>query len=87
MKPTEKQTGLLTSIKAGARYQTQTGTREGNMVRTLMRRGWVDSRHKAWTPGETTYHGRRLPGFMWYGGLFLTDEGEKVLARAVGADL
>jgi hypothetical protein len=58
------------------------------MIRTLMRRGWVDSRHRRYSMPGTRYTGKSLPGFMWYGGLFLTPEGEKVLEGApVGADL
>ena len=71
MKLTANQKKIVERIENGELNSAETGNVTGNSVAILIRKGAVSCRHCAYNHPETTYHGRRIKGSMWFGGLFV----------------
>lgn len=70
---TANQKEMLEAIRTGKVRSWQSGDHKGRTIRSLIVAGRVGCKEQLWLKGETTYHGRRIPGSMYWGGLFVID--------------
>ena len=70
---TSAQERVVAKVRAGELTSAGTNTREGHVVERLIKKGVLGYANRTLAQAEVTYHGRRIPGDWYYGGLHLKE--------------